>query len=370
MKKSSCVRKKILLISNMYPSKRFPHYGIFVKNTAEMLRENGFQVDCIAIKKQKNKFVKLRAYVSFHLKIMFYVIAGKYDCVYAHYISHTAFALLMIKKICPEIKIVANVHGNDIVPEDEHDKKYLPLVKKVSGKVSQWIVPSEYFKHILEKQYGISAAKIIVYPSGGINRKIFTPKDKRMSRKQLGLSEEDFIVGYVGRIEKDKGWDTLVVALSHLKEDYAELKCILVGSGDFEKELEKLIEDRHVQDRIIRMPLIPQKELVTVYNALDIFCLPSFRKSESLALAGLEAMSCGCIVLGSNMAGPATYINNGVNGFLFEPQNDWDLSDKIECIRKCTMEELEKICRQAKQTAEKYDKERVKGHLIQVFENL
>ena len=37
--------KKILLISNMYPSKKYKHYGVFVQNTAQILKNNGYKVD-------------------------------------------------------------------------------------------------------------------------------------------------------------------------------------------------------------------------------------------------------------------------------------------------------------------------------------
>ena len=43
---------KILLISNMYPSKKYKHYGVFVQNTASILKNNGYQVDVSALKKK------------------------------------------------------------------------------------------------------------------------------------------------------------------------------------------------------------------------------------------------------------------------------------------------------------------------------
>ena len=40
--------EKILLISNMYPSKKYKHYGVFVQNTASILKNNGYQVDAVS----------------------------------------------------------------------------------------------------------------------------------------------------------------------------------------------------------------------------------------------------------------------------------------------------------------------------------
>ena len=43
--------KKILVITNMYPSKKYPHYGIFIKNTVNLLKENGYKVDVVSTAK-------------------------------------------------------------------------------------------------------------------------------------------------------------------------------------------------------------------------------------------------------------------------------------------------------------------------------
>lgn len=362
--------KKILLISNMYPSKRFPHYGVFVKNTEDMLKNNGLSVDCVAIHKQTGAMGKLWAYLRFHIETILHVLLRRYTCVYAHYISHTAFVLLLIKKIRPHLKIVVNVHGNDIVPEDKHDEKYLPLVYKVKGSVDRWIVPSEYFKKILEKNYGIIAERITVYPSGGIDCKQFSRKDTAVYKEEAGLARDDFVAGFVGRIEKNKGWDTMLEAAALARGRIPELKCLIVGAGSLESELEQLIQEKRIRDLIVRIPLVSQERLSAFYSAMDVFCLPSYRKSESLALAGLEAMACGCIVTGSNMAGPATYIRQGKNGFLFEPRNAQELAEKLIEIYHMPEADKERIRIQAEETARDYDKEKVKEILLDVFRNL
>ena len=368
--KKNLSSEKILLISNMYPSKKFPHYGVFVKNTEEMLRKNGFDTICVAIHKQTGSVEKLWAYIWFHVKVFFHVLVKKYACVYAHYISHTSFALLMIKKLRPHMRIVVNVHGNDIVPEDEHDRKYLPLVHRVKEKVDFWIAPSNYFKEVLQKEYQIPSDRIVIYPSGGIDCVRFVKKDKAKCKEKLFLTSDNFVVGFVGRIEKNKGWNTLVEALSEIQEKIPQLKCVIVGTGKLEAELEQLIGDKRLHKLVIRIPLVSQDKLVDLYNAMDIFCLPSYRKSESLALAGLEAMACGCIVVGSNMAGPATYIKEGVNGFLFQPQSADELAEKMENIYVMPEKEREKVRECAGKTANQYDKEKVKEALLEVFRNL
>src|SRR5690606_41173522 len=61
-----------------------------------------------------------------------------------------------------------------------------------------------------------------------------------------------------------------------------------------------------------------------------LFPYTTLFRSESLGLVGLEAMSCGTPVIASNMAGPQTYIVNGMNGFLFSPGNSKELAQYIK----------------------------------------
>ena len=89
--------EKILLISNMYPSKKYKHYGVFVQNTASILKNNGYQVDVSALKKKDSKLGKLGGYLSFYLKSIFLCLFHHYDYLYAHYISHCALLIKIIK---------------------------------------------------------------------------------------------------------------------------------------------------------------------------------------------------------------------------------------------------------------------------------
>ena len=53
------------MLTNMYPSKKYPHYGTFVKNTEDILKEIGFKVDTIKISKHDNKIIRLLSYMTF-----------------------------------------------------------------------------------------------------------------------------------------------------------------------------------------------------------------------------------------------------------------------------------------------------------------
>ena len=114
--------------------------------------------------------------------------------------------------------------------------------------------------------------------------------------------------------------------------------------------------------------MVSQEELVNIYNSLDLFVFPTYRKSESLGLVGLEAMSCKIPVLAAENYGPTDYIVNNKNGFFFKPQDSKILSKKIINIIK--KKDLSKILDNARLTAEEYDIERTKSIIIKIFDKI
>ena len=282
--------EKILLISNMYPSKKYKHYGVFVQNTASILKNNGYQVDVSALKKKDSKLGKLGGYLSFYLKSIFLCLFHHYDYLYAHYISHCALLIKIIKKLKPSIKVIVNVHGNDVVPEDAHDEKFIPLVKSTLPLIDLCIVPSSYYQKVMMEQYGLNEDKIKIFPSGGINFDVF--QEIENAKEKLHLDPNKKCIGYIGRYEKRKGWEVFLKAIS-LLENVEQYQIVMVGVGEDEEKANALIQEYHLENVIKKYPMQTQKELALFYSAIDIFCFPTYRKSDSLGLVGLEAiLSC------------------------------------------------------------------------------
>lgn len=360
--------KKVLLVSNMYPSKKNPHYGVFVQNMENILLEENIKVSKSVLQKSTNKVIKLLSYVIFYGKTTFKGLFGSYDCIYAHYASHTALPLLIIKKIKPKTKIVMNVHGNDIVPEDKKDKKYLSLVVKILNCSDKIVSPSKYFEEILINEYNIQVSKIFVSPSGGVDAEVFAPVSKLEAKKKNNLDETVRYIGYVSRIEKDKGWDILLYAIDQIRNSLKDdIKFLFVGSGSQDEEFNKLVEKLELENMIIKLAFFPQKDLKNIYSSLDFFVFPTYRKSESLGLVGLEAMACETLVLASDMGGPKTYIKDGINGILFKSKNSKDLANKIVQILNIEPKLKNDIKKNARATALCYEKNKVKKEFIEKF---
>ena len=365
-------KKRILLVSNMYPSKNYRHYGVFVKNVKKSLEESSFIVEKVSIIKHDNKIIKLLAYLRMYgisfLKAMF----NSYDYIYCHFISHTVFPIIPGYYLSSNTKLVLNVHGNDIVKDNEEDEKNIPRSKKVIKYADKVIVPSEYYLSIVNEEYNVDKKKIVVYPSGGVNKEIFKDIPMPVAKEYLKLDPNINYIGMVSRIEKDKGWDTLVNAASYLSKENLinNYKFIIIGKGKETQDLKKLIKQKELKDYFIIKEFANQETLNYYYNSFDMLIFPTKRKSESLGLVGLEAMATKTPLIACSLYGPREYAINNINALTYEKDEDGKkLASLIKKMIEMPKDKKDELIENAYETSSNYDERRTTVRLKQVFKN-
>lgn len=359
--------KKILIITNMYPSKKYPHYGVFVQHTAEVLRSAGNKVDVSCMGKRTGKVSKFCAYLLFYLSTVCRILFGTYDVLYLHYISHTAFPVLLATKL-KRVHIVANVHGNDVVAETKRDEKYFGMVRKLLEKAAYVICPSSYFQESVVNDFSVPQNRTIVYPSGGVDTDFFDEMDRQDALKHFGLDPGKTYIGYVSRIEVNKGWDLFVRAGKRLIAEDDRICLIVAGDGDQIGEYEELVEELGIKASICKYGLLPQSEIRYLYNLLDVFVFPTHRKSESLGLVGLEAMGCKTATVLPDRYGPASYGVDQVNSFVFR---SGDVESLVGAIKRALdSNERASILENARKTAIRYNHENTDHILVSCFSEI
>lgn len=361
---------KLLLVSNMYPSKKYPHYGVFVENTEKVLRRMpGITIGKAVLAKHDGKAAKLWGYLTFYAKTVLMGVFGGYDVLYCHFISHAALPLLVIRALNRKIRLVLNAHGNDVVADEPKDHKWVALSHKAVPLAHRIIVPSTYFRDVMCRDFGVAQENILVYPSGGINTQVFCPQNRDALLGKYGLDSSKRYIGYISRIETDKGWDTFLQMAAALKEREG-LGFIVVGDGAQRAQFDAMAQELGLAGKLHRYPLLSQSDIAEVYNILDVFCFPTRRKSESLGLVGLEAMACGSTVVASNAGGPSSYMEDGINGFMFRQDSADDLTRQV--LAALSMDAAGKAHLQAgmAKTVTQYSKETADGILLEDFETL
>jgi glycosyltransferase involved in cell wall biosynthesis len=353
----------------MYPSIKYPHYGIFVKNTYDLLLDNGYTVDKVVMFKTDNKVKKVFNYLRFYVESFLKSLWNNYDYIYVHFISHSTLGVILPYRFSKNTKLILNVHGNDVIADNDYELKNEKRSRKYLCYATKVIVPSNYFKNVIKEKYNVKSNKIIVYPSGGVDVNKFKKINKKTALKNASLKDDIKYFGYVSRIEKDKGYDTLVLAINELKKQkkLKGIKFLIIGSGSEDNILDKLIEEYKLKKYIERRPFATQDELVNIYNSLVALIYPTRRKSESLGLTGLEALASEALVIGSNKYGPSDYLIDNENSITFNPEDYEELAKKIEGTLKLKVRERNRLTKNGREKALEYSLENTKDNLLNVF---
>lgn len=263
-----------------------------------------------------------------------------------------------------------NAHTNDIIDDQKKDLKYIKKTRRYIKFADKVIVPSEYFKNIIRDNYYYDENKIVVYPSGGVDTTLYKDSDKKEAQERLKLNSKYKYVGFASRIEANKGYDIYLRFIKELEKDktIGNYRFLVIGTGSEEDKLNSLIKELSLEKYVEVRSMLETSELVDFYNSIDVFIFPTYRRSESLGLVGLEAMSCGCFVIASDNYGPSSYIKNNKNGFTFKSKDPIDLKNRFIEFTNLNNEKLNKIISKAKETALEYDKNNTKDIILKVFD--
>ncbi len=316
---------RVLLVSNMYPDKKFPSWGLFVKRFADELDELKINYKKAVMHKPTGKLDKAFKYFCFYTKTFFASASRKYDVIYVHYVSHSSPAILLGNKIRPK-RIIANVHGDDVLPVTDVQKKmvkYADELMKVSDKV---VSPSKHFAKIITDNFEIPEEKVVVYPSCGVDEKLFSFCENP-ARDEGDKDKPGPIFGMAGRIDYDKGWDLFIRAVRFSVDEELKAQYVVVGSGGMEQEFYDMREEYRLKGTIARKPMMTEEELADFFHKIDFFVFPSMR-DESLGLTPLEAMSTGLPVIASDIAVVHEYVDES-NGIIFTKGDAEELSKAL-----------------------------------------
>jgi glycosyltransferase involved in cell wall biosynthesis len=217
--------------------------------------------------------------------------------------------------------------------------------------------------------YSVNSKDIIVYPSGGVDVEFFKNIDTIEAKQNIYLDPKYKYIGYVSRIDADKGYDTFIEAVNILSKNkkYDKYKFVVVGNGNEYNKLEKLIKDYELYERVSLNRSLDRDDLVSLYNALDLFVFPTRRKSDSLGLVGLEAMACETLTITSDAKGPLSYAKDKKNAYVFKQDDPEDLVKTIETVIALDDTAKDKLRKNARKTAMEYDSTNMDSILFKAF---
>lgn len=210
----------------------------------------------------------------------------KPDIIHSH---HLWLMTSTARQILPDIPMVTTCHSTDL-------RQYINcthLREKLTQscrKIDRVMALSNDQAGRIEELYGIAPERIRVV-GGGFNGALFVEGEK--------LPSPPYEIVYAGKLSCSKGVPWLLRSIKRL--DHIPLRLHLLGSGSGEEEAECKALAAELGERVILHGRVSQQELAALLGKSHLFVLPSFY--EGLPLVLLEALACGCRIVGTNLPG-------------------------------------------------------------------
>ncbi|HAC64484.1 MAG TPA: colanic acid biosynthesis glycosyltransferase WcaL [Cyanothece sp. UBA12306] len=296
--------------------------------------------------------------------------------LFYHFLQANSVAKLLINSQCEHLHIhFANVptqigmyaaslskitftftsHANDLF------ENRLLLSQKVNRSKFA-ITISEYNRNFLVKQTN-QPEKIKVVRCGiALDQYPFSHHTKSTNKK---------VIKSLGRLVEKKGMKTLILAINNLNNQGQEFLLEIGGDGELKEELKSLVVTYGLESKVHFQGAIPNHQVFSWIDDSDIFVLACQQDSQGdqdgIPVVLMEAMSIGVPVISTKISGIAELIEDGVTGYLAEPNNPDSLADKINQVFNDSVN-LSKITQQARQKIEqKFNIDIIVNHLLTYF---
>lgn len=239
--------------------------------------------------------------------------------------------------------------------------------KTVAKNCTEFITPSiktkEYMRSIGSDIY------INVVPTG-IDFSLFDEKNINKERqlefkKAHGIKETTKVFLILGRVAKEKSMDYSLrgYAMYLEKHPNSDTKMLVVGDGPQRTELELLVEELHISDKVDFIGKVPASEVPFYYHLADVYTSASITETQGLTF--MEAMASGTIVLARYDTNLADTITDGLNGFFFTDENGF--VEKVERILSLSKEGRQTVINNAYKTVDTYSIDKFYDNIMEVY---
>lgn len=316
-------------ILHIVPSRSWGGGERYIYDLCDGLLKSGFGIDVVTRASEivECRFAKLANVVSLPLRGMFDFksirrIAQMVDCddvdvIHAHIFKDAFIGVLASRFSKRRPKVVMTRH---LVKRGKDNLLYRWLYRRLETIIFVSRLACEEFLSGLKRP--IANVQVI---HNGIAE---LPMVEEVDFEGLyGISSDDLVVGFSGRLSHEKGVDDLIDAFSRLKTKNAKL--IIVGSGDEQycEYLNGFAEHKGVEKMVIFTGFVDN--VASIANRFTVAVAPS-RWREPFGLVLLEYMALGIPIITTNNGAQREILTDHLDGILVDPSNPQVLADAID----------------------------------------
>lgn len=193
------------------------------------------------------------------------------------------------------------------------------------------------------------------------------PMNENNNRNWTNLYKRQINILYAGSLIEQKGVQQILYSIKRII-DKNKIKFTIVGSGNYEKKLRKIVETLEIEEFVDFAGRKCRDEVYAYMRDADLFIMPSYH--ETFGLVYLEAMSSGCITIGSRGEGIDGVIVEGENGYLVNPYDVDEITECLKTIISLPEMELKQISDKAVETARMHSEENVSKQYLKLIEDI
>ena len=265
-----------------------------------------------------------RGFIAVSPSIIGHLLKFRPQIVFPQAFSLWTVLVVLLKPLCGWK--IAIIYDGSSPNTDFRDSSFRTFVRRILAKFADAFVSnSQAGKRYLVEALNVPEAEVFT-------RTYLVPDAETLlkplseDKQNLGLKQPIFL--YVGRITARKGIKTLLQACAILKKQgYSDYTLLIVGKGDQQDELEAFIKEQDFPEQVNWVGWVDYGSLGAYFQQSDIFVFPTFEDVWGMVVP--EAMVFGKPILCSNGAASCELVVEGENGYIFDPTNAQELSEKM-----------------------------------------
>lgn len=344
-------KKHCVILTVWYPAKENPVSGIFIKRHAEALSDF-FRVSVLVPSQtkeaKKNYHIEIEAEgqlftclvnykrselkkISIFINAFRFIVActkalkkvreqqGKEDLMIVNNLNVAIPFVFFYQIKNPRFAVIEHFSG--VAIGEKKAFGLFPLYKFLAQRACRFIVVSSFLKERIEKK-GIRTNFAIVPNVVGFSDEAEINEKRKEKKVKTVL--------YVGAFrEKIKNTSLLLKAVSILASKRNDFRVVLVGTGEDEEKIKKLVRDLKIDSFVEFKGVVKPEKMPEIYQKADMLVITSF--VETFSVAAAEALWFGIPVITTKCGGPEDFINEK-NGIILNSFSPEELAEKIEMV--------------------------------------
>ncbi len=225
--------------------------------------------------------------------------------------------------------------------------------------------PSESIQVLLQERGVVTPIKVV--PTG-VRLENFAQGDGRVVREQMGIPEDAFVVGHLGRLAPEKNLEFLALAVADFVGSHPQAHFLVIGTGPSEDSIRAIFTRAGIAARLHIAGILQQQPLADALHAMDVFAFASQSETQGMVLT--EAMAAGLPVVALDAPGAREVVKDQHNGRLLQEATQATFSAALHWVAALSADQLRNVKQAVLDTAAAFSMPRSADKALECYASI